>query len=74
MRLGRGTLANVDLISKVSVMPGGTHVAVLEHRAQTAGEPPPVAHPARAFSPPLTRRPHADLPAGTIHPIVATAR
>jgi two-component system LytT family response regulator len=29
MRLGRGTLANVDLISKVSVMPGGTHVAVL---------------------------------------------
>ena len=29
MRLGRGTLANVDLIAKVSVMPGGTHVAVL---------------------------------------------
>ena len=29
IRLGRGTLANVDLISKVSVMPGGTHVAVL---------------------------------------------
>ena len=29
MRLGRGTLVNVDLISKVSVMPGGTHVAVL---------------------------------------------
>jgi DNA-binding LytR/AlgR family response regulator len=29
IRLGRGTLANVDLITKVSVMPGGTHVAVL---------------------------------------------
>ena len=29
IRLGRGTLANVDLITKVSVMPGGTHVALL---------------------------------------------
>jgi two-component system, LytTR family, response regulator len=29
IRLGRGTLANVDLIAKVSVMPGGTHVALL---------------------------------------------
>jgi DNA-binding LytR/AlgR family response regulator len=29
IRLGRGTLANVELVSKVSVMPGGTHVAVL---------------------------------------------
>jgi two-component system LytT family response regulator len=29
IRLGRGTLANIDLISKVSVMPGGTHVATL---------------------------------------------
>jgi two-component system LytT family response regulator len=29
IRLSRGTLANVDLITKVSVMPGGTHVAVL---------------------------------------------
>jgi two-component system LytT family response regulator len=29
IRLGRGTLANVDLIAKVSVMPGGTHVAML---------------------------------------------
>lgn len=29
IRLGRGTLANVDLITKVNVMPGGTHVAVL---------------------------------------------
>ena len=27
-RLGRGTLANLDLIAKVSVIPGGTHVAV----------------------------------------------
>ena len=29
IRLGRGTLANVDLITKVTAMPGGTHVAVL---------------------------------------------
>jgi two-component system LytT family response regulator len=29
IRLGRGTLANVDLITKVSAMPGGTHVALL---------------------------------------------
>jgi two-component system LytT family response regulator len=31
IRLGRGTLANIDLITKVSVMPGGTHVAVLSN-------------------------------------------
>jgi two-component system LytT family response regulator len=29
LRLGRGTLANVNLIVKVYAMPGGTHVAVL---------------------------------------------
>jgi two-component system LytT family response regulator len=29
IRLGRGTLANVDLIVKVNAMPGGTHVALL---------------------------------------------
>lgn len=29
IRLGRGTLANVDLITKVGMMPGGGHVAVL---------------------------------------------
>jgi two-component system LytT family response regulator len=29
IRLGRGTLASIDLIVKVHVMPGGTHVAVL---------------------------------------------
>ena len=29
VRLARGTLANGDLISKISVMPGGTHVALL---------------------------------------------
>jgi two-component system, LytTR family, response regulator len=29
IRLGRGTLANVDAITKVSLMPGGTHVATL---------------------------------------------
>jgi two-component system LytT family response regulator len=31
VRLGRGTLANIDLIAKVSVMPGGTHVAMLSN-------------------------------------------
>jgi two-component system LytT family response regulator len=31
IRLGRGTLANIDLISKVGVMPGGTHVAILNN-------------------------------------------
>jgi two-component system LytT family response regulator len=29
LRLGRGILANIDLITKVSVMPGGTYEAVL---------------------------------------------
>jgi two-component system, LytTR family, response regulator len=29
IRLGRGTLANVDLITRVSLMPGGAHVAML---------------------------------------------
>jgi two-component system LytT family response regulator len=31
VRLARGTLANVDCITRVSVMPGGTHVAVLSN-------------------------------------------
>ena len=31
IRLGRGTLANVDQIGKVAVMPGGTHVAMLSN-------------------------------------------
>jgi two-component system LytT family response regulator len=31
IRLGRGTLANVDLIVKVNAMPGGTHVAMLSN-------------------------------------------
>jgi two-component system, LytTR family, response regulator len=31
IRLGRGTLANIDLIAKVNVMPGGTHVALLSN-------------------------------------------
>jgi two-component system LytT family response regulator len=31
IRLGRGTLANVELITKVSVMPGGTHIASLSN-------------------------------------------
>ena len=29
IRLGRGTLVNVDVIAKMNAMPGGTHVAVL---------------------------------------------
>jgi two-component system LytT family response regulator len=31
IRLGRGTLANADLITRVRVMPGGIHVAVLKN-------------------------------------------
>jgi two-component system LytT family response regulator len=31
IRLGRGTLVNVDCIVKVNVMPGGTHVALLSN-------------------------------------------
>ena len=31
IRLGRGILAKIDLIVKVSVMPGGTHVALLSN-------------------------------------------
>ena len=31
IRLGRGTLANIDVIVKVNVMPGGTHVALLSN-------------------------------------------
>jgi two-component system, LytTR family, response regulator len=31
VRLGRGTLANLDAMVKVNVMPGGTHVAVLSN-------------------------------------------
>jgi two-component system LytT family response regulator len=31
IRLGRGTLANIDLITKVNAMPGGTHVALLSN-------------------------------------------
>lgn len=31
VRLGRGTLANLDTLVKVNVMPGGTHVAVLSN-------------------------------------------
>jgi two-component system, LytTR family, response regulator len=31
VRLGRGTLANIDLIVKVNVMPGGTHVVLLSN-------------------------------------------
>ncbi len=31
VRLGRGTLANVESIVKVHAMPGGTHLAVLSN-------------------------------------------
>jgi two-component system LytT family response regulator len=31
VRLGRGELANVDMIAKVNVMPGGTYVVVLQN-------------------------------------------
>jgi len=31
IRLGRGTLANIESIQKVNVMPGGTHVALLSN-------------------------------------------
>ncbi len=31
VRLGRGTLANIDLITKVNVMPGGTHIVLLSN-------------------------------------------
>jgi len=31
IRLGRGTLANIDAIVKVNVMPGGTHLALLSN-------------------------------------------
>ena len=31
IRLGRGTLANVELIAKVALMPGGTHQATLSN-------------------------------------------
>ena len=31
VRLGRGTLANIDCLVKVNVMPGGTHVALLSN-------------------------------------------
>ena len=31
VRLGRGTLANINCIAKVSVMPGGTHLALLSN-------------------------------------------
>ena len=36
VRLGRGTLANLDLISRVSPMPGGTYTATLSNGHQLA--------------------------------------
>ena len=34
IRLGRGSLANIDVITKVGVLPGGTHVAFLSNGQQ----------------------------------------
>jgi len=34
MRLGRGALANLDMLRRVSVMPGGTYVATLSNGQQ----------------------------------------
>jgi hypothetical protein len=36
VRLGRGDLANVDMIAKVNVMPGGTYVVVLPNGQELA--------------------------------------
>jgi two-component system LytT family response regulator len=36
VRLGRGDLANVDMITKVNVMPGGTYVVVLQNGQEVA--------------------------------------
>jgi two-component system LytT family response regulator len=36
IRLGRGTIANVDLIAKISAMPGGTHVVSMTNGQQLA--------------------------------------
>ena len=36
IRLGRGTLANVDLIGRISAMPGGTHVVSMTNGQQLA--------------------------------------
>jgi two-component system LytT family response regulator len=36
VRLARGTLANVDVITRIGVMPGGTHVAVLSNGQRLA--------------------------------------
>ena len=55
IRLGRGTLANIDLITKVNVMPGGTHVALLSNGAEAAGQPAAVADHPRAAASLMTR-------------------
>lgn len=36
VRLGRGTLANIDLITRVSPMPGGTYVVILTNGQELA--------------------------------------
>jgi DNA-binding LytR/AlgR family response regulator len=36
IRLGRGTLANVEFVTRIAVMPGGTQVAVLSNGQKLA--------------------------------------
>ena len=55
VRLGRGTLANIDLISRVSPMPGGTYLAIAVERSGAGGQPHPVARAPRNAAQALTR-------------------
>jgi two-component system, LytTR family, response regulator len=34
VRLGRGTLANIEMISRISPMPGGTYTVILSNNQQ----------------------------------------
>ena len=43
IRLGRGSLANIDVITKVGVLPGGTHVAFLSNGQKVPGQPAAIA-------------------------------
>jgi DNA-binding LytR/AlgR family response regulator len=38
IKLWRGTLVNIDLIAKVSVMPGGTQMSFLSNGPLTGGQ------------------------------------
>ena len=57
LRLGRGTLANIDCITKVQVMLGGTHVAILNTGQQLRIESPAIEeHPRGTISSALITR------------------